>query len=449
MRLIGLVVAALAALPEVVECAGGRVHHAKDGSVIGTTAPRPTIQPKPLTTGKQFPQLNSDRRKRTCFVDALGGGKDDAPQILAALHECNGNGTVALLSPLYTIATPLDLTFLNGIDIDIQGTLKFTPDTDYWQANSFKYTFQNSSSFWQIGGSDVHIFGSGKGTIDGSGQVWYDLYAKNPLILRPILIAYKDLHGATISGLKLRYSPQWYQVVIDSSDVIFDDINIFGGSVSSNPAKNTDGWDTYRSDNVVIQNSHIDNGDDCVSFKPNSTSMVVQGLFCNGSHGISVGSLGQYYKVYDLVEDVYVYNITMINASDMARIKVWPGVQSALSVDLQGGGGLGLVNNITYDRMQISNVDYGIELTQCYGQSNLTLCNEFPSTLVIQNVVFKNMWGTASKKYDPKVGTLVCSSPDVCHNIYAKNITVVPPSGKAPKYTCTNIDKTLLDLPCA
>ncbi|EGX52955.1 Exopolygalacturonase X-1 [Orbilia oligospora] len=447
MRLLGLFVAALAALPEVVECAGGRVHHAKDGSVIGTTAPRPTIKPKPYTTGKQF--IKSERRKRTCFVDALGNGRDDAPQILAALHECNGNGTVALLSPLYTIATPLDLTFLNGIDIDIQGTLKFTPDTDFWQANSFKYTFQNSSSFWQIGGNDVHIFGSGKGTIDGSGQAWYDLYAKDPLILRPILIAYKDLHQATVSGLNLRYSPQWYQIVIDSSDIIFDNIDIFGGSVSKNPAKNTDGWDTYRSDNIVIQNSHIDNGDDCVSFKPNSTNMVVQGLFCNGSHGISVGSLGQYYKVYDLVEDIYVYNTTMINASDMARIKVWPGIQSALSVDLQGGGGIGLVNNITYDLMQISNVDYGIELTQCYGQKNLTLCNQYPSTLEIKNVVFKNMWGTASKKYDPTVGTLVCSSPSVCHNIVAKNINVVPPSGKAPKYTCTNMDRTLLELPCA
>ena len=56
----------------------------------------------------------------------------------------------------------------------------------------------------------------------------------------------------------------------------------------ANPAKNTDGWDTLRSDNVVIQNSHINNGDDCVSFKPNSTNIVVQGLICNGSHGISV-----------------------------------------------------------------------------------------------------------------------------------------------------------------
>lgn len=63
---------------------------------------------------------------------------------------------------------------------------------------------------------------------------------------------------------------------------------------------------------------------------------------------------------------------------DGARIKVWPGTPSALSTDLQGGGGSGLVKNITYDSMTIDNVDYAIEVTQCYGQKNLTLCNEFP-----------------------------------------------------------------------
>lgn len=29
------------------------------------------------------------------------------------------------------------------------------------------------------------------------------------------------------------------------------------------------------------------------AFKPNSTNILVSHLFCNGSHGISVGSLGQ------------------------------------------------------------------------------------------------------------------------------------------------------------
>src|SRR5690349_19232174 len=97
---------------------------------------------------------------------------------------------------------------------------------------------------------------------------------------------------------------------------------------------------------------------DCVSFKPNSTNILVQNLHCNGSHGISVGSLGQYANEIDIVENIYVTNISMYNASDGARIKVWPGVPAALSGDLQGGGGSGIVKNVTYDGMLIENVDY-------------------------------------------------------------------------------------------
>lgn len=117
---------------------------------------------------------------------------------------------------------------------------------------------------------------------------------------------------------------------------------------------------------------------DCVSFKPNSTNIVVQNLNCTGSHGISVGSLGQYKDKVDIVENVYTYNISMTHASDGARIKVWPGVQTDFQTHLKGGGGLGRVKNITWDTIYHDNNDKAISISQCYGQSNQTLCYEFP-----------------------------------------------------------------------
>ncbi|PKX91276.1 uncharacterized protein P174DRAFT_286734 [Aspergillus novofumigatus IBT 16806] len=44
--------------------------------------------------------------------------------------------------------------------------------------------------------------------------------------------------------------------------------------------------------------------------------------------------------------------------------------------------------------------------------------------------------------------TLVCSSPDVCKNIRAENISVVSPSG-TDDAICTNMGRSLLDLHCA
>ena len=173
------------------------------------------------------------------------------------------------------------------------------------------------------------------------------------------------LHGGSITGLKFRHSPNWHNLIANSSDILISDIDIFSRSTSHNEAKNLDGWDTYRSDNVIIQNSVLDHDDDCVSFKPNSTNVIIQGLVCNGSHGISVGSLGQYPEYFDIVEDVYIYNTSMSNAVDSARIKVWPGSETDFQPGLGGGGGAGRVRNVTYDTFEIINNDRAITIDQC------------------------------------------------------------------------------------
>lgn len=141
--------------------------------------------------------------------------------------------------------------------------------------------------------------------------------------------------------------------------------------------------------------------------------MIIQNLNCIGSHGISVGSLGQYANQTDIVENLYTYNITMTNASDFARIKVWPGVQTSFQELLNGGGGLGHVRNVTYDTLHSINNDRAITITQCYGQKNQTLCQEFPANLTIEDVTIRNLWGTTSESGDLEAGTLVCSAKDV------------------------------------
>ncbi|KAK6504660.1 hypothetical protein TWF481_006600 [Arthrobotrys musiformis] len=429
---IAIALTALSALTE----ATGRTHNGH------TTAPRPTIKPHPYTTGKQFP--TSPKRTRHCFVDALGNGKDDSDNILAAAQKCNDGGTIALMDDLYIIGKALDLTFLKHVDFDIQGTLKFVPDVAYWEANSFKFTFQGANTMILFGGEDINIFGSGKGTIDGSGQTWWDGYAKNSSIYRPMMVGVSGMKGGTWSGLRMINPPNWFNWVTDSSDIIYDNIRLDVFSVNSNSPKNTDGWDTYRTDNLIVQNSIVNNTDDCFSWKPNSTNIVVQNNQCTGSHGMSIGSLGQYYGVYDLVENVLVYNTTMNNVGSAARIKVYPDVNPNVPNNGMSGGGLGMVNNITYDGMHINSADWAIEVTQCYGQSNRTICTQYPSKLAIQDIWFKNFDGIASKKYDPKVATLVCSSPNVCQCIHTDNITVKPPSGKPAQHVCANLYRGFL-----
>lgn len=78
-----------------------------------------------------------------------------------------------------------------------------------------------------------------------------------------------------------------------------------------------------------------------------------------------------------------VRNISMYNSSEGARIKVWPDSFSEKSANLKGGGGTGSVRNVTYDGMWLDNVDYGITITQCYGQDDEEECFKHPVKLSI------------------------------------------------------------------
>lgn len=93
---------------------------------------------------------------------------------------------------------------------------------------------------------------------------------------------------------------------------------------------------------------------------------------------MSVGSLGQYANRTDIVQNLYIYNISMTNATDGARIKVWPGIQTSFQTLLNGGGGWGRVKNVTWDRFFNGGNDRAITITQCYGQKNQSLCYQYP-----------------------------------------------------------------------
>ncbi|TLD25996.1 extracellular exo-polygalacturonase [Venturia nashicola] len=331
-------------LGDAVEHPQSLVRRADSPAYHITVGPKPPFKPMPASTA----------RDRECVVK--GGTTEDSAAILAAIKSCNDGGKVVFSADTtYTVGKVMDLTKLSKIDLVIKGKIVFTPDIEYWTANAFKHTFQKAVSFFQIGGSDVNVYGGG--SLDGNGGVWG---TKSP---RPILFAIIGLNGGQIDNLNLVNSPQWFNLIKNSSNVVYNNIKIKGKN------KNTDGWDTLNSKNIVIQNSDISNGDDCVSFKPGSIDIVVQNLVCLNSHSIAVGSLGQYKGEVDIVENIIAYNITMINASHASRIKSWAG-HGVMSGVGSGGGGSGRVNNVTFEKFKVSGVESAITITQCYGEKD-------------------------------------------------------------------------------
>jgi galacturan 1,4-alpha-galacturonidase len=146
---------------------------------------RPHIEAAPYGTGKAFPKSPPRSRKDICYVKpGKGKNSDDAPAILKAFKKCNKGGTI-VLDQKYTIGSPLDLTWLAHVDVVITGELEFKSDPYYWAENSFKFEYQNMSSFWKWGGKDIHIYGDlnkGQSVLNGQGQAYWEEMAVNKTV---------------------------------------------------------------------------------------------------------------------------------------------------------------------------------------------------------------------------------------------------------------------------
>ncbi|KAI0087084.1 glycoside hydrolase family 28 protein [Irpex rosettiformis] len=361
----------------------------------------------------------------SCTVTA--SGSDDGPALLAAMANSACPTVVVPTSTTLNIETRLNMTGVQDKNLVVQGTVKFAANLPYWEGNAFYIPFQTQWAFWLLGGKNIVV--NGGGTLDGQGQAWYDAFAKNSSLTRPILLTIYQANNVTVENIHMINSPEWVNLVNEGENVTYKNITISAVSTSKNQAKNTDGWDIYRSNNVIIQDSTINNGDDCVSFKPNATNIIVSNLSCNGSHGISVGSLGQYEGEYDIVQNVVASNIIMSNAQNGARIKAWAGKNV----------GSGIVKNITFSFFTESNVDNPVVIDQCYETSDSD-CEKYPSNTYIQDIWFNNISGTSSGKEKAVVASLACSPGGRCSNVNVNSLTINPPSKYAPaSYSCANV----------
>ncbi len=71
-----------------------------------------------------------------------------------------------------------------------------------------------------------------------------------------------------------------------------------------------------------MTNTRVNVGDDCFSPKSNGTDLVVRDMYCNGTHGVSMGSIGQYAGEKSFIRDVHVGTVFAIIR---ASIHSWVG----------------------------------------------------------------------------------------------------------------------------
>jgi len=166
---------------------------------------------------------------------------------------------------------------------------------------------------------------TGRGIIDGRGEMWWKLHRTKTLDApRPRLIAFANCVNVLIEGVTLCNSPAWTINPVRCENVTVDKVTI------NNPADspNTDGINPDSCRNVHISNCHIDVGDDCVTIKsgietearellaPCENITITNCTMVHGHGGVVIGS-----EMSGGVRNVVISNCVFVGTDRGIRLK--------------------------------------------------------------------------------------------------------------------------------
>jgi len=289
------------------------------------------------------------------------GTTQDTAAIQKALDECgDGGGGIVRFRPGVYLSRPIQIRTKTTIELDAGSTPQATTNQlDFMKTPGVWYQAKKGSFIPFISGKDLaDVTFTGGGTIDGGGAAWWGQaeLARERVpgytLPRPNLIVLQRCQSVRMENITLQNSPAYNFGPDECEDVVVTNVTILNPAHSAN----TDGIDPSDCKNVLITKCRIDTGDDNIAIKAGhkvprrefacEDITVTDCTFLHG-HGMSIGS-----ETLGGVHDVTVTHCTFENTENGIRIK-----------SKRGKGGL--VENILYEDIQMTNVDPAVTLT-CY-----------------------------------------------------------------------------------
>ncbi|XXG46297.1 hypothetical protein AAC387_Pa02g1175 [Persea americana] len=263
----------------------------------------------------------------------------------------------------------------------------------------------------------------GTGTFDGQGaSIWHlnDCQQNQKCKLLPTNLKFIAMTKTHIRGITSLNSKNFHIGVVDCKHFKATNLKI----IAPGESPNTDGMHVERCSDVIIKNTRIATGDDCISLGQGLSNVYISGIECGPGHGISVGSLGKYPQEKD-VSGIIVKDSTITGTLNGVRIKSWPSSPSPSAA-----------YNITFENIIMNNVNNPVIIDQLYCPSG-NCPNQTPSLVKITDVFFKNIHGSSSSEV---AVILHCSQGFPCHNVQLQDINIVRSSVGAPtRSTCMNV----------
>ena len=133
--------------------------------------------------------------------------------------------------------------------------------------------------------------------------------------------------------------------VMRSENVLIQDIYVNSTSAVPRKGTNTDGANTMYVNDITFRRWTVSNGDDGISIKANSTRVTVEDSTFHGG-AVALGSIGQYFGVYEVIEDIMIRNISYYGGWAPLYGKTWTGKKKGIPPN-GGGGGIGHIKNVS------------------------------------------------------------------------------------------------------
>ncbi|MCO5549993.1 hypothetical protein L7F22_003470 [Adiantum nelumboides] len=344
------------------------------------------------------------------WYGAIGDGLTDDTQAFAdAWSDACGLDSAVFLVPEGGTYLVGPLVFkgpcASGLVVEIAGTL-VAPSEPYSLSRS------NSNSwlhFSQLNNLTVE----GGGTVDGQGQKWWTQSCKRNKTRKcqdaPTALKFSVVNNLRVRNIRSLNSPQVHINFAHCYNV--QAVNLQVEAPADSP--NTDGIHISGTQNVLIQDTWIGSGDDCVSIVSGSLDIRIKNVSCGPGHGISIGSLGKSSNE-EHVSLVVVDGATFVGTSNGLRIKTWQ-------------GGTGLAMGFLFEDVQMVNVSHPIIIDQSYCDPPSACPSENETSAIqVSQVFYRNIWGTSATKQAIK---LACSKVAPCKNLYFEDIYLVPATG--------------------
>lgn len=250
---------------------------------------------------------------------------------------------------------------------------------------------------------------TGKGTLIGSGQAWWDwknlqgsaaaelcyaefnnippkkrIFGTEKSALRPSFIQPINCKNVLLEDFTIKDGPQWTIHPVYCENVVVRNVTV------SSHGPNTDGLNPDSCKNVLIECCTFDTGDDCIALnsginedgwrvnKP-CENVEIRNCTMTGGHGaVVIGS-----AMSGGVKNVYAHDCKINGTMQGIRLK-----------SMRGRGGY--VDNVKFENMQIDNVtEQAIQINMFYEYSTVMPKSNVPSEF--RNIEIRNISGENNK----------------------------------------------------